>query len=149
MCTWTSINPGVTILPFAEMTFRARLTGMSAAISKIFPSFTATSRGECNFCEGSITVPPLISKSQVPTTSLSDCKDEVVAVQILPGPNSVVLAATKHLENSRRVGNSNSLLKSSRYLRNLGTAAEVNILKSVRQRASLHRPIAAGRDAIR
>ena len=64
--TWTctSMIPGLTILPLAETTLRARAARMFGDSSRIVPSFTATSSMACKPCPGSTTVPPLISKSQ-------------------------------------------------------------------------------------
>src|SRR6266853_1287064 len=63
-CTCESMSPGVTIFALAETTLRARATGITGDSSRILPFFTATSSAVCRFCPGSMTVPPLINKSQ-------------------------------------------------------------------------------------
>ena len=57
------ISPGVTSLPLRVEHFAARLAGMFAATAAIFPPAMATSSSPFSFCEGSMTRPPLISRS--------------------------------------------------------------------------------------
>src|SRR5437899_1346109 len=61
--TWISTSPGVTILPRASITIRASEEGMFASNRATLPPETPTSRGADKDCDGSITRPPLISRS--------------------------------------------------------------------------------------
>src|SRR5437764_2518689 len=58
-----STNPGVTILPRASTTIRASCSGMPAAIDATLLPAIATSRTAESDCDGSITCPPLMSRS--------------------------------------------------------------------------------------
>src|SRR5262245_31375917 len=58
-----STSPGVTIFPRASMTIRASEEGMLASTRATLLPETPTSRDADSDCDGSITRPPLISRS--------------------------------------------------------------------------------------
>ena len=62
-CTWTSINPGVTIEPLTSITCWASASGMSAATLAILCPNMAMSREADRSCDGSMTFPPLTRRS--------------------------------------------------------------------------------------
>src|SRR5580704_14103589 len=100
------MRPGVTIFPLAEITLRDPSAGISGAICRIFPSFTATSSNACKFWLGSMTVPPLISKSRLCDKAAPiSCGAESVTA---PATRAKLLEVSKddppsNLENWRRV----------------------------------------------
>src|ERR1700730_13768188 len=101
-CTCRSMKPGARILSLAETTFRARLSEKSRETSRILPSLTATSITACKCCPGSMTVPPLISKSQSWGELCTERTGGLAAVQRLSEASNAVPPARKFLENSRR-----------------------------------------------
>src|SRR5262249_10458977 len=119
------MKPGVTIRFLAGKTCRARFSGMSLDSSTIFPPVTAISIGACNFCPGSTTVPPLISKSNF---SAGACG--VPADRGFSDESSAAPPARTDLENSRRV--IIKLPSPSQKVRNVTTVKGVLIFFGVR-----------------
>src|SRR6516165_6664882 len=64
-CVWRSTSPGVTSLPVASSTWRARVAGMSASTASIRPKRMPISRCPRKPWLGSRTSPPLITRSNL------------------------------------------------------------------------------------
>src|SRR5580700_10847282 len=75
---------------------------MSWETSTILPSFTATSRGPCNCCPGSITVPSLTSKSKSSLAGWLGEASDLLEHHTL-STTDAVHPPKINLENSRRV----------------------------------------------
>ncbi len=62
-CVWMSMRPGTTSLPPASNVSAAELAAMSGRIAAILPSLTATSATRSKRRDGSMTRPPLMTRS--------------------------------------------------------------------------------------
>src|ERR1700676_3198621 len=97
------MKPGVTMRSLAEITFSARSLAILFETTAILPSLIATSIGACKPCEGSTTVPPSISKSNVGVAPCCGVAAIVTAARAPPEVRSAAPPATKYFENSRRL----------------------------------------------
>src|SRR3981081_1943074 len=103
------MSPGVTSFPIAETTRWGLPVEMFGESSAIFPSLTPISSCSRRPMLGSITVPPLTTRSYKKSVLLSEDESKFVLQQPLPAVKALRPEPSRDFENWRRVGISWSL----------------------------------------